>query len=117
MKQKQKRVQKTILLALIVAAFVVFPGCRRKKYENPIASDSAQPDKQLFDRAVGDMERSRYEVARLTLQTMINTYPDSEFLAKAKLAVADSWYRQGGPSGPAPAGAGYKGFIAFSPWT
>ncbi len=31
----------------------------------------------------------------MTLQTLINTYPDSEYIARAKLAVADSWYAEG----------------------
>jgi outer membrane protein assembly factor BamD len=107
--------KKALLAALILAVLASFPGCKAKKYENPIANDSSQPDKNLFDNAVKDLEHSRYEVARLTLQTMINTYPDSEYLAKAKLAVADSWYRQGGTSGLAQAEAEYKDFITFFP--
>jgi outer membrane protein assembly factor BamD len=107
--------KKTLLAALILAGLASFPGCKAKKYENPIANDSSQPDKNLFDNAVKDLEHSRYEVARLTLQTMINTYPDSEYLAKAKLAVADSWYRQGGTAGLAQAEAEYKDFITFFP--
>src|ERR1035438_6566038 len=106
---------RTIFLALIAAVLAAFPGCKSKKYENPVANDSSQPDKLLFDRAVHDLEHSRFEVARLTLQTMLNTYPDSEYLAKAKLAVADSWYRQGGTSGLAQAEAEYKDFITFFP--
>lgn len=105
--------KKAIALALVVVALA---GCaRRKKYENPIKTNSQQPDKVLFDRAIGDIERSRFEVARLTLQTLINTYPDSEYIAKAKLAIADSWYRQGGTQGFAQAEAEYKDFITFFP--
>ena len=54
-------------------------------------------------------------VGRLTLQTLINTYPDSEFLAKAKLAIADSYYSQGGVSGLTQSEAEYKDFITFFP--
>ncbi len=105
--------KQAIAVTLVLAAFT---GCaRRKKYENPIKTNSQQPDKVLFDRAVGDIERSRFEVARLTLQTLINTYPDSEYIAKAKLAIADSWYRQGGTQGLAQAEAEYKDFITFFP--
>src|SRR5262249_34491272 len=53
--------------------------------------------------------------ARLTLNTLINTYDTSEFLAKAKLAVADSWYREGGTHGLSQAEAEYKDFILFYP--
>jgi outer membrane protein assembly factor BamD len=88
---------------------------RRKKYENPISKSTEQPDKVLFDKAINDIERSRYEVARLTLNTLINTYDTSEYLAKAKLAIADSWYREGGAHGLAQAEAEYKDFILFYP--
>jgi outer membrane protein assembly factor BamD len=87
----------------------------KKKYENPITKDTQQPDKVLFDKAINDIERGRYEVARLTLQTLINTYDTSEYLAKAKLAIADSWYREGGAHGLAQAEAEYKDFILFYP--
>ena len=53
--------------------------------------------------------------ARLTLNTLINTYDTSEYLAKAKLAIADSWYREGGAHGLAQAEAEYKDFILFYP--
>src|SRR6266699_188293 len=90
-------------------------GIKRKKYENPITKDTQQPDKVLFDKAVNDIEHSRFEVARLLLQNLINTYDTSEFLAKAKLAIADAWLREGGAHGRAQAEAEYKDFILFYP--
>jgi outer membrane protein assembly factor BamD len=69
----------------------------------------------LFDTAVNDIQHGRYERARLTLQTLMNTYDTSEYLAKAKLAVADSWFREGGSHGLAQAEAEYKDFILFYP--
>ena len=90
-------------------------GIRRHKYADPIAKNTEQPDKVLFDRAINDIEHSRYEIARLTLQTLINTYDSSEYLAKAKLAIADSWFREGGAHGLAQAEAEYKDFELFYP--
>src|SRR6516165_7032869 len=90
-------------------------GLRRHPYENPITKDTQQPDKVLFDKAIHDIEHSRYEIARLTLNTLINTYDTSEYLAKAKLAIADSWYREGGAHALAQAEAEYKDFILFYP--
>ena len=103
---------------LLVAVLLPWAGgctLRRNPLETPIISSSEQPDKDLFDRAMTDLEHSRYTVARLTLQTLINTYPDSEFIAKAKLAIADSWYREGGTSGLTQAEAEYRDFITFFP--
>jgi outer membrane protein assembly factor BamD len=80
------------------------------------ANSSAQPDKILYDRALDDIKHARYTEGRLALQTLINTYPDSEYLAKAKLAVADSYYKEGGTSNLTQAVAEYKDFITFFPF-
>ncbi len=110
------RNQKTSV-ALVAFAVLLTASCgfKRKKYDNPISKDTQQPDKVLFDKAVKDIEHGRFEVARLTLNTLINTYDTSEFLAKAKLAIADSWYREGGLHGSAQAEAEYKDFELFYP--
>ena len=107
-----RRVLSLVLLAVMTLAFA---GCR-KNIQNPIANvDSKQPDKVLFDRAMDAMTRKKWDVARLTLQTLINTYPDSEFIARAKLAVGDAWYNEGGSTGLAQAEIEYKDFITFFP--
>jgi outer membrane protein assembly factor BamD len=104
------------LLAILLLSGFGFPyPFKKKKYETPISKDTLQPDKVLFDRAIHNIEKGNYETARLTLNTLINTYDTSEFLAKAKLAIADSWYREGGAHGLAQAEAEYKDFILFYP--
>ncbi len=107
--------RKLIRNAAVVAAGVVLLSSCRHRYENPITKDTQQPDKILFDKAMNDIEHGRFEVARLTLNTLMNTYESSEFLAKSKLLVADSWYREGGAHGLAQAEAEYKDFILFYP--
>jgi outer membrane protein assembly factor BamD len=104
-----------ILFVILMTGLVTSCGFKRKKYDNPITKDTKQPDKVLYDRAISDIEHGRFEVARITLNTLINTYDQSEFLAKAKLAVADSWFREGGTAGLAQAEAEYKDFILFYP--
>ncbi len=83
---------------------------------NPLANvNSKQPDKVLFDKAMVSMKKGRYDVARLTLQTLLNTYPDSEYRMRAKLAVGDTWFKEGGAAGLTQAEAEYKDFITFFP--
>jgi outer membrane protein assembly factor BamD len=102
------------VILLCVLALAV--GCTNKKVSNPLANvGSKQPDKVLFDRAMDAMKHNRFDVARLTLETMINTYPDSEYIARAKLAVADSWYAEGGSTSLSQAEIQYKDFITFFP--
>src|SRR4051794_19352527 len=105
--------RKRALLATVSLGLLA--SCIHKKYETPITKNTQQPDKVLFDQAVKDIEKGRYEVARIALQTMMNTYESSEYMAKAKLAVADSWFREAGPTGMAQAEAEYKDFILFYP--
>src|SRR5208282_2148885 len=101
------------LLGLLLALTV---GCTNKKSVNPLANvGSKQPDKVLFDRAMDAMKHNRFDVSRMTLQTLINTYPDSEFIARAKLAVADSWYAEGGTTALQQAELQYKDFRTFFP--
>ena len=103
-----------IVILLCVLALTV--GCTNKKVSNPLANvGSKQPDKVLFDRAMDAMKHNRFDVARITLETMINTYPDSEYIARAKLAVADSWYAEGGSTSLSQAEIQYKDFITFFP--
>ena len=67
-----------------------FPFHKKKKINKSTSEDNtAAPDKILYDRAMDNIKHGRHEVGRLTMQTLINTYPDSEYLAKAKLAIAD----------------------------
>ena len=106
-------------LLLAVVGGVFLPGClfHRKRHRDLAAAVNPgdQPDRILYEKATNEITHGRYDVGRLTLQTMINTYPDSEYLAKAKLAIADSYYEQGGVSGLTESEAEYKDFITFFP--
>jgi outer membrane protein assembly factor BamD len=107
--------RRAILLGLMASA-IFFAGCTNKKVNNPIADvNSKQPDKVLYDRAMDAMKHNKFDVARLSLQTLINTYPDSEYVARAKLAIGDSWYAEGGSAAMAQAESEYKDFITFFP--
>ena len=105
-----------VLIIPLLAVLFVTAACTNKKVKNPLADvGSKQPDKVLFDRSMDALKHNRYDVARITLQTLINTYPDSEFIARAKLGVADSWYAEGGSTALTQAEIEYKDFITFFP--
>jgi outer membrane protein assembly factor BamD len=103
-------------LWIAVLAATLLGGCFWKKNAAPVAGMSAQPDTVLYTRAIEDVKHGRYTVGRLALQTLINTYPDSEYLAKAKLAIGDSYYKEGGMAGLKQAIVEYKDFITFFPF-
>src|SRR5450432_3785922 len=100
----------------LAAMLAITTACTNKSVSNPLAKvDSKQPDKVLFDRGMDSMKHSHYDIARLDMQTLINTYPDSEFIARAKLAMADSWYAEGDSASLAQAEQEYKDFETFFP--
>jgi outer membrane protein assembly factor BamD len=104
------------LVAVLGVLLMLTAACTNKKAVNPLANvGSKQPDKVLFDKAMDAMKHNRFDVARMTLQTLINTYPDSEFIARAKLAVGDSWYAEGGTASLAQAEQEYRDFETFFP--
>src|SRR5437773_1442933 len=100
----------------LAATLALTTACTNKKVSNPLAKvDSKQPDKVLFDRGMDAMKHNHFDISRLDMQTLINTYPDSEFIARAKLALADSWYAEGGTAALAQAEQEYKDFETFFP--
>jgi len=103
-------------IALACLLLLAAAGCRHAKVTNPIANvDSKQPDKVLFDRAMVAMKEAKFVEARTLLETLINTYPDSEYVARAKLSIGDSWYAEGTGAGLQQAEAEYRDFITFFP--
>ena len=80
------------LLALAIA----LAGCGGAK--DKVSNDEVRAgrDRELYEEAMGKLRKSRYDEARLMLNVVITSYPDSEFLPLAKLAIADSFYREGG---------------------
>jgi len=95
-----------------------FPFHKKKKInKSTSAENTAEPDKILYNKAMEDVKHGRHEVGRLNLQTLINTYPDSEFLADAKLAIADSYFKEGGTANTTQAVQAYLDYGVFFPMT
>ena len=53
---------------------------RKEKKIAPV--DAGLPDKVLYDKALDAIKRGHFDVARLDLQVLLNTYPDSQYQMK-----------------------------------
>jgi outer membrane protein assembly factor BamD len=119
------RFSKKVFAAALV---VLFLNCvsadakkpkKKKAYDlaaNPLSNvQSKQPDKELYDKAMIALKKGRFDVARLDLQTLLNTYPESEYRMRAKLSVGDTWFREGGSAALTQAEAEYEDFQTFFP--
>ena len=123
MNRLSKKIAAVALVFLVLAGVSAQAGTKKPKKKknedlsaNPLAGvNSKQPDKELFDKAMIALKKGRFDVARLDLQTMLNTYPESEYRMRAKLAVGDSWFKEGGTAALTQAEAEYKDFITFFP--
>jgi outer membrane protein assembly factor BamD len=110
------RIHKRVWLLGLLVASLALAACGRRATAAAGDDASAEPDKLLYERAIENIQDDKHELGRLTLQTLMNTYPESEYLAKAKLAIADSYYKEGGASGLLQSVAEYQDFITFFPF-
>lgn len=108
-----------VAFLLIAASPAHASGDKTKKAKpapvTPTTTTSKQPDKELYDKAQLSIKKGHYDVARLQLQALLNTYPESEYQMRAKLAIGDSWYKEGGSAALTQAENEYKDFITFFP--
>ena len=71
-----------------------------------------QSDSVLFEQAQKALGRANFAEARSILNTLIDTHPDSDYVPRAKLSIADSWYSQHAFK---QAEAEYRDFVTFFP--
>jgi outer membrane protein assembly factor BamD len=62
-----------------------------------------------------EVRKGHHDTGRLLFATIINTYPDSPFLALAKLAIADSFFLEGTTSALIQAAQAYQDWLTFFP--
>ncbi|MEJ7709140.1 MAG: outer membrane protein assembly factor BamD [Pyrinomonadaceae bacterium] len=85
------------------------------EYQPLIDTVAPGRDRELFEEAAKYVRKSNYETARLLFNVIITTYPESNYLPLAKLAIADSFYREGTTSALIQAGAAYRDWLTFFP--
>ncbi|HQU86507.1 MAG TPA: outer membrane protein assembly factor BamD [Pyrinomonadaceae bacterium] len=93
----------------------IFGGGENDEYDELIGTVTPGRDKELFIVATREIRKSNFDVGRLLFQTIITTYPDSPYLPMAKLAVADSFYLEGGTSSLIQAAGAYQDWLTFFP--
>jgi outer membrane protein assembly factor BamD len=95
--------------------FGLLPGKSQDKFTELTGSVAPGRDRVLFIDAAREVRHGSYETARLLFTTIVTTYPDSPYLPLAKLAIADSFYLEGGTSGLIQAGQAYQDWLTFFP--
>ena len=93
----------------------LLPGKKTDKYAELTGSVAPGRDRTLFLDATREVRKGNHETGRLLFTTIITTYPDSPYLPMAKLAIADSFYLEGGTSSLIQAGQAYQDWLTYFP--
>jgi len=95
--------------------FGLLPGKSNDKYSELTGSAAPGRDRVLFVEGAKEVRKGNHETGRLLFTTIITTYPDSPYLALAKLAIADSFYLEGTTSSLIQAGQAYQDWLTYFP--
>lgn len=95
--------------------FGLFGGGDDNKFDELTGTIAPGRDRELFEMAAKEVRKSNYESGRLLFNTIITTYPDSQYLPLAKLATADSFYLEGTSAALIQAAAAYQDWLTFFP--
>lgn len=90
-------------------------GGGEDKYADLTGAAVAGRDRVLFEEATKEVRKGHFDTGRLLFANIINTYPDSAFLALAKLAIADSFFLEGTTSALIQAAQAYQDWLTFFP--
>lgn len=100
------------LVILLLAA--LGPGCKKPSVE--ITPDMAASDEALYK--LGEFEIKRdMEKGILYLRQVIDSFPKSFYAQRAKLLIADAYFRKGDESNMILAAAEYREFIRTYPYS
>ena len=95
----------------LLGVMSMYFGCTQKSAQ--LQKGIAPPDKTLFETGETYLKRGQYLRSRLALQTLLNTYPDSDIASDAYFAMGDTYYEEGGTENLLLAENQYKNFITF----
>jgi outer membrane protein assembly factor BamD len=99
----------TLLFILGAAA-----GCHKKTVE--ITPDLSSSDEALYRLGEAEMKRDT-EKAILYLRQIMDSFPKSFYAQRAKLLIADAYFRKGNESNLLMAAAEYREFIRMYPYS
>jgi hypothetical protein len=92
-------VRKCTSQTLIVGFLALLAGC--SNVLRPLEDGSQHPDRVLFERGMESIQDQRIQEGLTLLESLVDTYPESQYGAQAKSMLDDMWYAEGG-FGPRP---------------
>ena len=101
-----------LLLAVVVLASA--GGCASGGPKKP-PTGTPEPDKFLFDRGNENIAKKRWIVSREYFRQLVDSYPQSQYRADAKLGIGDSYMGEKSSASYVLAINEYREFLSFYP--
>jgi outer membrane protein assembly factor BamD len=108
-----RRVVRSRTLALVALALLL-GGCATGGSRKP-PTGTPEPDKFLFERGTDALNKKRGVVAREYFRQLVDTYPQSQYRADAKLGLGDTYLGESTPESFVLAINEYREFLSFYP--
>lgn len=109
-----EKMRTLIRLTLLSSFLILLASCGGREGAD-LQEGAVAPDKTLFENGMKFLGKKHFIKSRLSFQTLISTYPESEYTPTSFLSIADSYYEEGGKENLLQAEAQYKDFIIFYP--
>jgi outer membrane protein assembly factor BamD (BamD/ComL family) len=74
----------SLLLAVVLATLCAAQQPPSPSQHNYSDVGARRPDAALFVQARHALKQKKYDVANMTLKTLVNSYPDSKYASKAR---------------------------------
>lgn len=103
-----------VVLVALLAALALVAACGKKDVE--IAPDLASSDEALYKLGEQSIKKDT-EKGLLYLRQVIDSFPKSFYAQRAKLLIADAYFRKGDESSMIMAAAEYREFIRSYPYS
>lgn len=108
------KIKELIIIFFLGFGLIFVPSCKNKKTE--ITPEIASSDEALFNLGEKYLKKDP-EKARLYLRQLIDSFPKSFYAQRAKLAIADSFFKKGDEGNLILAASEYREFISLYPFS
>ena len=98
---------------LLLAALVLLPACGSHQLD--LEALSSASDQIVWDAGEKAVQKKDWESARKYFRRLIDAFPQSEHQPEARIALADTYYEQGGTANYVLAVSSYREFLTLYP--